>query len=66
MKEFLGRSNIIVMASHSAPLVKTICNKAALMEAGRVLAVGPVDEIFKQYDASVHRTPPSPTAGDPH
>jgi ABC-type polysaccharide/polyol phosphate transport system ATPase subunit len=49
MKEFLGRSNIIVMASHSAPLVKTICNKAALMDSGRLVAIGPVDEVFERY-----------------
>jgi ABC-type polysaccharide/polyol phosphate transport system ATPase subunit len=63
MKEFLGRSSIIVMASHAAPLVKTICNKAALMDAGRVVAIGPVDEIFDQYHASIHGTAPPPTAG---
>jgi ABC-type polysaccharide/polyol phosphate transport system ATPase subunit len=66
MKELLLRSSIIVLASHNAPFVKSICNKAALMEAGRVVAVGPVDEIFEQYHASIHGTVPSPIAGEQH
>ena len=32
MKEFMGRSRILVLASHSEHLIKSVCNKAALMQ----------------------------------
>jgi ABC-type polysaccharide/polyol phosphate transport system ATPase subunit len=63
MKEFLVRSSIIVLASHNAAFVKSICNKAALMDAGRIVALGEVDEIFDQYHGSIYGTAP-PTAGE--
>jgi hypothetical protein len=63
MKDFFGRSSIIVLASHVAPLVKTICNKAALMDAGRIVAIGEVDEIFDQYHASIHGAAQPSVAG---
>jgi len=65
MKELLLRSSIIVLASHNAPFVKSICNKAALMEAGRILAIGPVDDIFDRYHAGLNVTVLPPVAGDP-
>jgi ABC-type polysaccharide/polyol phosphate transport system ATPase subunit len=49
LNEFVGRSRILVVASHSPALIKSICNKAALMAAGRILAIGPVQDIFDQY-----------------
>jgi hypothetical protein len=63
MKEFLVRSSIIVLASHNAAFVKSICNKAALMDAGRIVAIGEVDEIFDQYHGSIHGTAQPPVAG---
>jgi ABC-type polysaccharide/polyol phosphate transport system ATPase subunit len=53
-KQFMERSNIIVLANHSETLIKSICNRAALMKSGRIVATGPVDEIFEQYDVLVH------------
>jgi len=60
MNEFVGRSRILVVASHSPQIIKSICNKAALMDAGRVVAIGPVDEIFDQYRAGIHAPPALP------
>jgi ABC-type polysaccharide/polyol phosphate transport system ATPase subunit len=51
MDEFMGRSRIIVLASHSESKIKSICNKAALMQEGRLVAVGPVDDIYDHYKA---------------
>lgn len=55
MKEFLNRSQIVVLASHSNDLIKQTCNKAALMREGTVLSIGPVDEILEKYQDIVHR-----------
>ncbi|WP_407194079.1 ABC transporter ATP-binding protein [Bradyrhizobium sp. STM 3566] len=54
MKDFIGRSPIMVLASHSDRIIKAMCNKAVLMEAGRIVAFGPADEICDQYYESVH------------
>jgi hypothetical protein len=55
MKEFIGRSRIMVLASHSDSIIRSMCNKAIIMEAGRMIASGPVNEICDQYYESVHR-----------
>lgn len=54
MKEFIGRSRIMVLASHSDSAIRSMCNKAVLMESGRIVAIGPVDEISDRYYGSVH------------
>jgi hypothetical protein len=63
LNEFLGRSRIVVLASHAPGLAKSICNKAALLQAGRLVAIGPPEEVFEQYDVLMHGPrAPSPTA----
>jgi len=54
MKEFVGRSRIMVLASHSDRTIRSMCNKAVMMEAGRIVASGPVNEICDRYYESVH------------
>ncbi len=49
MDDFIGRSRILVLASHSEALIHSTCNKAALMKAGKILEVGRVDDIFNNY-----------------
>lgn len=49
MCELVERSSIVVLASHSAEILRTMCNKAALMREGRILEVGPVDETLDRY-----------------
>jgi len=56
MKDFLDRSRILVLASHSEALIRANCNKAALMRAGAILAVGGVDDIFKEYEKLISVT----------
>ena len=53
LKELIGRSSVMVVASHSDKMIRAMCNKAVLMQAGRILAIGPVNEICEQYDALV-------------
>jgi ABC-type polysaccharide/polyol phosphate transport system ATPase subunit len=54
MKDFIGRSRILVLASHSDKIIRSMCNKAVIMDSGRIVAFGPVDEICDQYSESVH------------
>src|SRR5207248_2290663 len=53
MSDFIGRSRIMVLASHSHSLIKSFCNKAALMKEGRILATGPVQDILDHYQVMV-------------
>ena len=53
LQSMAGTADIVVLASHSEYLLRSVCTHAALMEAGRILAVGPIDDILKQYRASL-------------
>ncbi len=46
---FFNKASILVLASHSDELIHKLCNKAALLEKGRIVAFGDVDEVFKKY-----------------
>ncbi|WP_133512032.1 ABC transporter ATP-binding protein [Candidatus Thiosymbion oneisti] len=46
---FTGKAAIIVLASHSEPLVRKICRTCVLMEHGKVLRVGETDAILEYY-----------------
>jgi ABC-type polysaccharide/polyol phosphate transport system ATPase subunit len=54
LESFIGRSRIVVVASHSNQLIRQMCNKAAFMHAGRIAMLGPVEEILEVYDAYVN------------
>jgi ABC-type polysaccharide/polyol phosphate transport system ATPase subunit len=54
LKDFMDRSSIVVLASHSNALIKSICNKAALMQGGCIVASGSVEYVLEQYDVLVH------------
>ncbi|MBA3660188.1 MAG: ABC transporter ATP-binding protein [Gammaproteobacteria bacterium] len=49
MISLLKESNIVVIATHSDTLIKEFCNKALLLESGRVKYFGAVDEALTQY-----------------
>lgn len=50
LQEFTKRAAIIVLASHAEELVKSMCNKAALMEHGKVILQGPTDKVLEAYN----------------
>jgi ABC-type polysaccharide/polyol phosphate transport system ATPase subunit len=54
MKQFVERSRIIVLATHSEAMLRSMCNKAALMYEGHLLSFAGVQEILDQYYAIVH------------
>jgi ABC-type polysaccharide/polyol phosphate transport system ATPase subunit len=45
----IQRTSILVLASHSDVLIRNLCNRAALLNAGRVVTVGGVDEVIETY-----------------
>lgn len=54
MNEFIGRSSIMILASHSNDLLRSTCNKAALMSAGCIVSVGSVGDVLEEYEATIH------------
>jgi ABC-type polysaccharide/polyol phosphate transport system ATPase subunit len=54
VKDLIGRSRIMVLASHADEMVRSMCNKAALMQAGRILSIDDVEEVLRRYDSMAH------------
>ncbi|MGE3933702.1 MAG: ABC transporter ATP-binding protein [Rhodospirillaceae bacterium] len=52
LESFIGRSSILVVASHSEPLLSRLCNKAILLDHGRLVTVGPVADVLAAYHAN--------------
>jgi ABC-type polysaccharide/polyol phosphate transport system ATPase subunit len=52
MEDFLSSTSILVLASHSVPLLKEWCNRAILLDHGHVVAMGSVDEVGAAYARS--------------
>jgi ABC-type polysaccharide/polyol phosphate transport system ATPase subunit len=49
LASFVERSSVLVLASHSDHLVRDWCNRAALIDAGRLVMIGDVDEVLDTY-----------------
>jgi ABC-type polysaccharide/polyol phosphate transport system ATPase subunit len=49
MHALIQRTRILVLATHSDGLIKAMCNRAVLMEKGRIIEIGPVDDILNRY-----------------
>jgi ABC-type polysaccharide/polyol phosphate transport system ATPase subunit len=62
----VGRGRILALASHSNALIRQMCNKVAVMQSGRIVDVGPVDEMLDRYDAMVHGAVASRAMPDPN
>ena len=50
LHHFVDKAGILVLASHSEQLVSRLCNKAILMEHGRMVWSGGVDEGLSVYE----------------
>jgi ABC-type polysaccharide/polyol phosphate transport system ATPase subunit len=60
VEALVHRSSILVLASHSDALIRSFCNKAILLEAGRMLHYGPIDNVLEEYQRYVHGAPSAP------
>jgi len=49
--DFIGGSNIVVLATHSMTLLREWCNRAILLDQGRIVVNGNVDEAIDAYHA---------------
>lgn len=51
----VSRAEIMVLASHSDELIKTMCNKAALLHEGRLAAYGTPAEVVERYHQMIEK-----------
>lgn len=49
LEDFVERAGILVLASHNLSLLGQVCRTGVLIEEGRVLANGPIDEVLDRY-----------------
>lgn len=49
LSEFINRSKIIVLASHSEDMIQKFCTHTLLLEQGKMIAIGKNNEIFDLY-----------------
>jgi ABC-type polysaccharide/polyol phosphate transport system ATPase subunit len=67
VEALIGRSSIVVLASQSEDLIRRICNRAILLDHGRIVADGPTGEVLEIY-AKTNRDEPqgAPPQSDNH
>lgn len=51
LEEFVNRAGLLVLATHSHELLSKVCNKAVLLEHGRVIYVGSVPDTIGYYQS---------------
>ena len=55
LDEIVARAGILVLASHDVDLIKSTCNRAILLQEGRIVAAGATEEILSRYLGSAGR-----------
>jgi ABC-type polysaccharide/polyol phosphate transport system ATPase subunit len=51
LEDVIARTGILVFASHSEALIRDMCNTAVLLEHGRVVSRGSIEDIFSRYNS---------------
>ena len=55
LEDFIAKTGILILASHHLALVRKFCNKAVLMEHGRVQRVGDIEQVLEAYQGGSER-----------
>jgi len=53
LKSFLTRTGILVIASHSMSMLRQWCNKGMLLQKGKLLLFGPLEDVLARYEKLV-------------
>jgi ABC-type polysaccharide/polyol phosphate transport system ATPase subunit len=43
----------VVLVTHSMDMLRKVCGRAAWLEQGRVMSVGPASEVIEKYESAV-------------
>jgi ABC-type polysaccharide/polyol phosphate transport system ATPase subunit len=57
LDRLVERSSILVIASHSEALIRSMCNRALLLDGGRLVATGDVEDVIQAYQRSRSQPP---------
>ena len=49
-KEFTGRGGTILMSTHTLEIAEAMCDRIAIIQGGKIVAHGSMDELRKQHD----------------
>jgi len=55
LRSFIDRAGILVVASHSPEIIRKWCNKALLLEHGRIVMLGNVESVLNRYQSLQQR-----------
>lgn len=66
MQDRVGGSKIVVLASHSIGLLNSLCNKAIVLDRGRLVHVGEFGAALKAYNTFMDRLQAQGTSGQDH
>lgn len=50
MKQFVEQANIVVLATHRTSLLRQWCNRGLVLQKGRMVFIGPIDEAIRAYN----------------
>jgi ABC-type polysaccharide/polyol phosphate transport system ATPase subunit len=53
LKNFIAKTGILVVASHNSSMLREWCNVGILLERGKLVANGPIEEVLSRYEALV-------------
>jgi ABC-2 type transport system ATP-binding protein len=54
VQDLVARSSILIFASHSLDLLRSLCTKGLLLEHGQIVSAGPVGEVIDLYAHRSH------------
>jgi len=55
-ERFVGSSSILVLASHSMDLLGKWCNRGIMLQHGRIVAHGDIEDVIAAYTGAPHFT----------
>ena len=52
MRSLVGKTRILVLASHNLDLLQRVCNKGLFLKDGQIACFGSIDEAVHAYNAN--------------
>ncbi|MCE9530897.1 MAG: ABC transporter ATP-binding protein [Planctomycetes bacterium] len=62
MQSLMSQARLMILISHDLESISSMCSKAAWMDHGQIVRIGPAKQIIDAYKASVSQAPPAPGA----
>jgi ABC-type polysaccharide/polyol phosphate transport system ATPase subunit len=57
MREMMDKAQLMVLVSHDLESIREMCTRAAWLDHGRLMRLGPVEEVIGAYHSSVANAP---------